>query len=108
MAHSHIVFQHPITQHVETAAVGFSWTALFFGFALLAYHGRWMLSAGVLVITLLLGPLPNLIMCWIYNKRRIHDLWNSGYRVIAIDSEFTRNDLSDELKLPLNQVQLNG
>lgn len=108
MAHSFITFQHPCTMRVETAPVGFSWTALFFGFALLAYHGKWAWSTGLLLITLFLGPLPNLIMCWFYNKNRIHTLWNKGYRVVAIDSEFDRNSLSEELNLPLNSVQLNG
>lgn len=108
MAHSHIVLQHPSTMHTVTAPVGFSWTALFFGFALLAYHGSYVTSALLAVITLILGPIPNLVICWFYNKNRIVDLWKEGYRVIAIDSELSREELIAELDIPLNRVQLNG
>lgn len=108
MAHSHIVLQNPRDGNTVTAAVGFSWTALFFGFLLLAYHKRYVVSFVLALITLVFGPLPNLVLCWFYNQHRIKSFWKQGYRVVAIDSELSREELIAELDIPLNTVQLNG
>ena len=85
MAHDLITLQHPETLEVIHAPVGFSWTCLFFGFLLFAYRQDWILCWVCMVITFMVGPVPNLIMCWGYNKWYLHRKLRAGYSVIKVE-----------------------
>lgn len=84
MAHSMIHLQHPdLLDHMETP-VGFSWTTLFFGFMLFAYRGDWWVAWICLFVTFMVGPLPNIIMCWGYNSWYLNRKLRAGYQVVQV------------------------
>jgi hypothetical protein len=85
MAHSMVYLQDPLTSDQLEAPVGFSWTCLFFGFLLFAYRGDWWVAWISLFVTFLLGPLPNIIMCWGYNEWYLNRKLRAGYHVIKVE-----------------------
>ena len=85
MAHAIVYLQHPELTIRTEAPVGFSWTCLFFGFLLFAYRGDLWLSLICLFITCILGPLPNLVLCWTYNEWYLNRKLREGYQVLQVE-----------------------
>lgn len=85
MAHHVVLLQHPDTLTQLEVPVGFSWTTLFFGFVLFAYRCDWWLAWISLWITFMVGPLPNIIMCWGYNEWYLNRKLRAGYSVIKVE-----------------------
>lgn len=107
MSHSKITLEHPHTKNKVVAPIGFSWSVLFLGFLVPFWRRDW-LTAVVMFILTPLWPLPNLLLCWFYNKLYLQNLIKAGYLVSVIDSDFTADALSREVGVPLSRVQLNG
>ena len=107
MSHSKITLVHPQTKATAVAPIGFSWSVLFLGFLVPFWRRDWLLGLLMLIFTPL-WPLPNLSMCWFYNKRYLQNLIKEGYLVEIIDSDFTADALSRQVGVPLGRVQLNG
>ena len=84
MAHAIVILKHPDLNIKAEAPVGFSWTCLFFGFLLFAYRGDWMLSFICFILTCLMGPIPNVILCWTYNEWYLNRLLKKGYDILDV------------------------
>lgn len=84
MAHAIALIQDPVTQTVSEAPVGFSWSMLFLGFLVSMYRGDWWVAFVCLFVTLWLGPIPNLFLCWCYNDWYLNRKLRSGYEIIQV------------------------
>lgn len=109
MAHSEIVFKHPVFDHFVITPVGFSWTTLFFGFLPAVMRGdyRWagiQFSALIpaAILTHGLGSLvPVVLFAFFYNRLHIRQLVLDGYVVSAWDSDRSIDQLAAELGMTL-------
>lgn len=84
MAHHVVLLQHPEFPVQVEAPVGFSWTTLIWGFALFAYRQYGWLAGISFVITVLVGPIPNILLCWTYNEWYLNRKLRAGYSVIQV------------------------
>lgn len=109
MAHSEIIFKHPVSDSFVITPVGFSWTTFFFGFlpAIIRGDFRWaaiQLGAVIPLAILTKGlgfVVPALLFGLIYNKLYIRQLLNEGYAVSAWVSDRSIDDLARELGFEL-------
>lgn len=85
MAHAIIHLKHPDLDLESQSPVGFSWTTLFFGFILFAYRQDWILAWCSLFVTFVLGPVPNIILCWCYNRWYLNRKLRAGYQVLRVE-----------------------
>lgn len=109
MAHTTIIFKHPVLGEMKKAPVGFSWTTFFFGFFPALFRGDWKWSIIILLITLIAGGFTmgiGSVVCWIvfaaiYNKMYIKDLLMKGYVITGVQGAHTFEQLQMDLSIPL-------
>jgi hypothetical protein len=103
MAYTTITFEHPETNAVRVAPVGFSWTVLFFGFFPPLIRSDWKYGLIILAAALISIGWSNLIFSFIYNRLYIEELVDQGY--LVIDSPYPDLDvLRRRLRLDLRTM----
>ena len=85
MAYNTIYFKNPYTGQLREAPVGYSWSCLFFGFAVAFYRNDWKWLFTMAISSVISGGFLWLfIYPFIYNGLYIQDLINNGYKVVSI------------------------
>ena len=109
MAHSNITLKHPTFGTIKSAPVGFSWTTALMGIAPALVRGdfKWAGIIGLITfVSAIIMPVIGLFLCWIifgliYNKMYIKELVDKGYRLEAIESTFSIEQLEAQLEVVL-------
>lgn len=86
MAFTSIIFKNPNTGAIKEAPVGFSWTALFFGFFPALFRSDFKYALIMFVIACLTFGLSGFVFAFIYNKLYIKELIGSGFKAQSIGS----------------------
>ncbi len=81
MAYTSITFEHPKTNAIREAPVGFSWTVLFFGPFPAMFRGDWKYFGIMFLAAILSFGFSGLVFMFIYNRMSIQDLVSTGYLV---------------------------
>ncbi|MBB1491951.1 MULTISPECIES: hypothetical protein [unclassified Paracoccus (in: a-proteobacteria)] len=99
MAYATIDFHHPLTGALKQAPVGFSWTALFFGFFPALIRGHWGGAVIIFLVGFLTFGLSGLVFPFIYNKMYVKHLLGEGFKLSRATSDPA--DLSRRLRIEL-------
>jgi len=101
MAFARIVFEHPVTQEVKEAPVGFSWSTLFLGVFVPLYRGDWKWAIIIFLTNIITLGVSWIVFPFIYNKLYIKEIIKKGYKVKKIlDTDLKTIENKIGLKLP--------
>jgi hypothetical protein len=83
MAYTSLTFEHPGTNEIREAPVGFSWTVFFFGFFPPLFRSDFKNAIIIFLVNLITFGLSNLVFMFIYNKMHIKTLIGNGFKVAS-------------------------
>lgn len=77
-----ITMKRDVDGLTKEVPVGFSWTTFFFGPFVPLFRGDILTAAVTLALSLVLGPLVQLVMCFMYNNMFYEKQIRNGFKPI--------------------------